>query len=184
MAFTDVFDSYPVTREVLSQREKADILQTLSALNLPYGGYFVIGGANMVLRSIKSRTEDIDILVSDEVFVKLQDLPGAELHEPPRRAIAQGADNNTVWVRNPDLTLPVSATTRLGDGYYPLSFETHVSETDLIDGIPCLALHHVEAAKSALQRPKDLLDLDDIARFTGRSIDLPQPIFVGPLGIS
>lgn len=177
-------NAYPKIKEFLPLSDRQGVIDTLAGLGISTSEYFVIGGANMVLRDVKLLTTDVDILVSDAAFAVLQEMPGAELHEPPLRARRQGADNNTVWIRNRTTPLPISATTRLGDGFYPLSFETHREATELVEGIPCLTLDHVEAAKTALQRPKDILDLRDIARHLGKFVDLPQPAFVPPFQIS
>jgi hypothetical protein len=159
---------------------KEEILKTMDYLSLDGESYFVIGGATLVLRGIKRLTPDIDMLVSKDAFDQLANIDGAELHEPPLMAIARGADNKTVWIKNDSTPLPISATTTLGDGYYPMSFDSHQSETEIIDGINCVTLVRVIESKKAMQRPKDLEDLRAIARFLGEIIDLPRPIILPP----
>lgn len=155
---------------------KLAIIETMRYLSLPQTGYFVVGGANLVLRGIRSNTTDLDILVSEDVFAQLAEEEGAELHDPPRTAIERGADNKTVWVMNVSTPMPVSATTAMGDGFYPMSFASHKEHTDVVGGIPCLALEQVQASKLALRRPKDIEDLAAIALFLGEPSDLPAPV--------
>lgn len=156
------------------------IIQTLHHLSLLEGEYFIIGGANLVLRGIKIATPDIDMLVNDEVFERLKRLKGSVLKNPPGSAKMRGAMNETVWVSNRHTPIPISATTEMGDGYYPMSFESHRSQVELVNSFPCLKLDAVIAAKEALQRPNDIQDLDLIARSLGRTTILPEPAFTPP----
>ncbi len=159
----------------LPKRGIGEIMQTLGYLVLPNDEYFVIGGANLVLRGIKEVTPDIDMLVTESIFANLRRHRGAEIHEPPPSARVQGADNKTVWVKNSRTPIPVSATTALGDGYYPMSFESHREHTELVEGIPCLRLEDVRISKEALQRPRNIEDLELIAGFLGQEFILPEP---------
>lgn len=175
---------YPIRSEVLQPRSSIGIINTLDRLQLPYYKYFVIGGANLVLREVIETTPDIDILVSDELFDDLTSMDGAKLKSPPARALVRGATNMTVWLQRSPLDVPLSATTHLGDGYYPMQFATHQERTEIVKGIPCVDLECVTDAKLALQRPQDLDHLHAIARFTGRIIDLPEPTIVNPVPYS
>lgn len=183
----------PVVKGVYAQeaRTEADpverfnaehIEDTLWSLGLPNTEYFVIGGANLVLRGLVEDTPDIDMLVSDEAFENLRQHTGAVVKDPPLRARQQGATNQTAWIRHDSLLVPVSATTALGDGYYPMSFESHKVRVDLHeDHFPILALEHVIASKVALQRPNDLRHLHAIMDATGITIELPAPTVVRPV---
>ncbi len=174
-------ESYKDTPEHLPLLGEDEILVTIDYLNMPTSDYFVIGGANLVLRGIKYSTPDLDVLVSDSLFESLQSVDSSQIKQPPKPAIMRGASNTTVWVKNDRTPIPLSATTSLGDGYYPMSFESHRDRVETVQGVPCVSLEEVIAAKSALQREKDLLDLDDISRFIGQAISLcPRPA-VGPL---
>lgn len=164
----ETLDNYVPTAEILPNVGQKEILCTMRYLDLPDSDYFVIGGANLVLRGIKSSTPDLDMLVSEEVFDWLATRSGAELKEPPHAAILRGADNQTVWVKNSRTSIPISATTALGDGYYPMTFDSHFTHTEIIQDIRCLELEHIQAAKEALQRTKDIADLESIARATGQ----------------
>lgn len=170
-------NTYFAPKQTLPLMDIEDIHATIDHLDLPISDYFVIGGANLVLRGIKHATEDVDLLVSDHVFAQLGQVQGAELRQPPKRALAQGADNSTVWIPStPEMPAPLSATTSLGDGYYPLSFEAHKTDTEMVDGVLCLDLSHVYASKMALRREKDIRDLDRMNWHLNLSTPLPTPI--------
>ena len=172
--------AYVKTPENLPLRDRYDIHEALGVLAMPKEQYFVLGGANMVLRGIKPFTVDIDVLVGGSLFDRLRYRMGAELKQPPLSALRRGATNLTAW-KQEGLPIPLSATTSLGDGCYPMSFDSHVVRTELVHGIPCSILEDVIAAKAALQRPKDLVDLDYISAFTGETIDLAENPIVRPL---
>lgn len=171
---------YITTPNDLPLRGRSEIFETLGKLAMPVDEYFVLGGANMVLRGIKPTTVDIDVLVTHSLFDRLYYRMGAVLKQPPRSALLRGASNLTAWLQA-GLPIPLSATTALGDGCYPMSFNSHAERTELVDGIPCSILDDVIAAKSALQREKDLSDLQRISEFTGSPIELTLPPIAGPL---
>lgn len=183
MAIAERLPGYPVIRHEVSlpRLDKAAIHKTMGYLALPQQEYFVIGGANLVLRDIRKETVDVDMLVSQGIFDWLKKRRGAEIHEPPEQAIARGADNKTVWVKNARTPVPVSATTALGDGYYPMSFDGYREHTEIVEGVTCLTLEHVQASKEALQRPKDIEDLAAIADFLDEPLELPKPTVLMPL---
>lgn len=166
--------------EPLPLRDKDAILETLYELGLPEESYIVIGGASMVLRGIKTHTEDLDMLVSEDTMRALAESPGASIKNPPLRARYRGATNHTVWVKNDFTPIPVSATDELGDGYYPMSFYRTKDRAEMVSFVPCIPLEDVVKSKEALQRPKDIADLHAIAAFTGKALLLPQPKFTPP----
>lgn len=153
------------------------IIETLHYLRLLPDEYIIIGGANLVLRGIDTATSDIDMLVTDEVFTRLKRMRGSEVKDPPVSAQANGAVNKTVWVSNYRTPVPISATTEMGDGYYPMSFESHRQYVEVVNAFPLLGLDQVAEAKAALRRPRDLEHLRKIAQFTGSIVPLPEPAF-------
>ena len=182
MATTETANTYHAITEKLPFKGEKEILETLGQLNIPSEDYFVIGGANLVPRGILRGTPDLDMLVSREAMKYLALRDGAEFHEPPLPAQQRGASNATVWVHNSLTSIPVSATDALGDGYYPMTFNSHKGQTELVQGIPCLLLDHVIESKIALQRPKDLDDLTVISHLIGGvAVDLPRPTIFHPL---
>lgn len=180
-----LFTSYSYTAEVLVDRDIGDIFDTLDLLNDRLGRhaeeFVIIGGANLVLRGIRRATTDVDILVSDGAFEVMQSFDGAKLKLPPKRAIAHGATNTSVWLNTPWTRIPISAATEMGDGYFPISYVMYADvDLELIGGHACAPLDDVWGSKVALQRPKDIPDLTAIAEYTGRSTVLPAPIYQGP----
>lgn len=175
----DYVETEPSVNSCFMPSGKRRIKQTLDILGMPKDQYFVIGGANLVLRDILHRTIDIDMLVSDSLFEGLQWVDGSFLKFPPEKARDRGATNQTV--ANNSLPMPISATTSLGDGYYPMSFDDNRESVELVDGIPCISLDDVIASKEALQRPKDITHLHRIARHLGTVCDLPEPTIANPI---
>lgn len=47
---------------------RKEIIEVLNKLDLPKSGYVVLSGASMVMQKVKSKTSDIDISVSKELF--------------------------------------------------------------------------------------------------------------------
>ncbi len=162
-------------REVLPQLGVEAVVESLNNLGLPIHEYIILGGANMVLRGIKSTTEDVDLLVSTNSFDELARRKDTILKAPPLPAQLMGATNQTAWIKTERNPLPISATDSLGDGYFPMTFDEFFSRTELVSGLPCIKLDDLITAKEALQRPKDMADLRHIARFTGRAMQLPRP---------
>jgi hypothetical protein len=175
---------YPVNLERLTPREKLDIVTTLNSLNDRLGAnseeFFVIGGANLVLRGIRKVTEDIDLLVSDDAFSAMESMNGSRLKLPPKRAISQGATNSSVWINTSWTRAPISAAKEMGDGYFPMSYSRYFEvECDYIEGHACVPLEDVLGSKLAIQRRKDLEDIEAIAKFTGQTIAIPEPKYTG-----
>ncbi len=179
------FSSYPTITETLPDRGAPDIFETLDELNARLGensGEFVIiGGANLVLRGIRRATVDLDVLVSEGAFESMKSMEGAQLKLPPKRALANGATNTSVWLNTEWTKIPVSGATDMGDGYYPISYSMYDEvDLELVGGHALAPLDDVWGSKVALQRPKDLPDLHLIATETGRSTNFPAPIYTGP----
>lgn len=161
-------------RELLTKYGSETIKASLESVMIRPKDYILIGGANLVLRGILVSTPDIDLLVSDTGFSILAQQPGAKLKDPPVRAQLEGAKNRAVSLRSSKTGMPLSATPRMGNGYYPIGFNSHKSRTELIRGIPCLLLEHVIGSKQALGREKDIDHLKRIAISIGRTITLPE----------
>ena len=121
----------------------------------------------MVLQGAKAKTPDVDMLVSSGGWNKLlEELDTVFVADPPRRAVDAGADNQTLKISG--LPMPVEVTDRVGDGHYPISFETHKEfEVYVYDVIPCLPLEMIHASKQALARPRDIEDITLIERKLG-----------------
>ncbi len=120
------------------------------------------------------------MLVSDVALTALKLRPNAKIKQPPARSIRQGASNITVWVDNESTSIPVSATTSLGDGYYPLSHTNNRKGAMLVHGVPCLPLPEIAASKIAIHRPKDLEDLRAILNHLERTSELSESTTPSP----
>lgn len=178
-------NTYPFVGETLPDKGFPEIVVTLDRLNDRLhelrDDFVVIGGANLVLRGIRRATTDIDMLVSDDVFTRMQDFEGIKIKNPPKRALDQGATNVSIWIAADWVELPISAAKEMGDGYYPMSYANYEDEDpELFAGHACAPLDHVWGSKVALQRPKDLSDLYAIAKITGQSTFFPPPVYTGP----
>lgn len=128
----------------------------------------LIGGANLVLRGIIEFTPDIDILAPAALLQEMQGRDGAETMKPPFYARVNGADNFNVRFETDPQKSWVTATDRLGDGHYPMSYhglDIDNSSTQMIFGVRCLALERIKASKMALRRRKDIEHLKAIARY-------------------
>ena len=180
------YSTYPGTTDTLPERNMDAIQNTLQTFNQKLEDlsdqYVIIGGANLVLREIVRATTDIDVLVSEEVFSTMQTFDGITVKQPPERAIAQGAKNISLLLHSDWTELPISATREMGDGYFPMSYEGYSANprVDEIEGLRLAPLDDVWESKLALQRPKDIPHLQEIARFTGRSLNFPAPVYIGP----
>ena len=150
------------------------IIRSIGKLSLNPGEFAVIGGANLVLRNIKTSTPDIDLLVSESAFDILRSKKGATLVSPPREAQERGATNKTVHL-NPNMGIPTSAFMYLsGDGYYPMYFDAIRATGEIVKDIPLASIEEVIASKQALARRKDLYDLEKIAAALDIDIDIPR----------
>lgn len=168
---------YPqVEAKSLPQLGEEAIFESLYELGIPEEGYVVIGGANLVLRGIRGTTEDIDILVSDELFTDLSNHPLAKIKKPPLEAQLNGATNESVWVKSEGLYLPVSATQSMGDGFYPISFDESKPRSEVVKHVPCASLEEIIKSKQHLRRVKDIGDLALISEFLGENIEIPVPL--------
>lgn len=60
----------------------------------------------------------------------------------------------------------------MGDGHFPISYEMYATrELETVGGHRLAPLRDVWESKAALQRPKDMQDLNIIARLTGWCLD-------------
>lgn len=179
--------AYPEAPKALPRRGLLEILISLDELNDRLGEFreefVIIGGANLVLRRMRLNTPDIDLLVSDNAFEAMQQFESAQIKQPPKRALDRGANNTSVWLDTEWTRAPISAATEMGDGYFPISYVKYVGQPlETLHGHRLTSLDEIWGSKAALQRPKDMPDLERIVRETGHSMeDLSARTFVGPL---
>lgn len=164
-----------VNSETTQAFHRENILDALEKAELGIG-FIVLGGANLVLRDIIGYTGDIDLLVDDEMHTKLSSRPDAVMKNPPYTAIERGARNISVCFDESVYGVPISATRAMGDGFYPISFETQEPYIEYFYGFPLQGLGELINSKQALVRPKDVEHLREIQEATGMQIEIVTPI--------
>lgn len=124
---------------------KEEIIAKIKALNLPKNSYVVFGSCPLALVGLRE-ANDIDLLVSKEIFEKLRKEGWKELHKsindrPLVRDVFEAHDNWSFSSYSPTLEqLLVSAT--------------------VVDEIPFASLEEVRKWKTASGRSKDLADIE------------------------
>lgn len=151
-----------------------EILNAIGNVSIRDEDYLLIGGANLVLRGILRTTPDVDMLVSDKGFGVLAQELGAVLQDPPIRAQLEGARNRSVHLTAGFSGVPFTAAASMGNGYYPISFNSQKPLEELVKGVPSMHIEEVIASKAALSREKDIRHLAKIGHFLGRSIRIPS----------
>jgi hypothetical protein len=144
-----------------TQFEQAQaIVETVERLGLSTDDYVVIGGANLVLRGLKTQTPDIDMLVSGEGFVALANLPNAKIVGPPTRSRHAGAANPSVHIdAGPLNDHAVTAAEHMADDYFPMTFAIARERREMVAGVPLLDTQTTLEWKLACGRDKDLKDV-------------------------
>lgn len=126
------------------------ILDEVRSLDLPKGGYVVVGSGPLSVRNIRPH-KDIDLLVTEDVFEKLL-LCGWEKEIGPNGRPKAKRDI-------------FEAFTWIGCGSYQPQTTTLIQDADLIDGIPFLKLDELMIFKRAVGREKDFQDIQLILNF-------------------
>lgn len=138
--------------------------------------YIVIGGASLVVMGILDVTPDIDLLVPEKIWGRLYEFgkaKGRVLTIPSDEAIFRGAENNGIAFPSSAYRVPISATVEMGDGFYPISFDSQIDKSVIINGIPLQGLDETINSKSTLRRPRDVSHLRTIQQETGISFPIP-----------
>ena len=121
---------------------KADILETLRALNWPADEYWLVAGGAMVLHGLRSETHDLD-LGCTTAWADALEAAGV-----PFREMEDGSDR---WFK---LTGEIEV------------FENWLADrVELVDGVPVVSLRGLREMKAALGREKDLRDIARIDAF-------------------
>ena len=124
--------------------KKEEIIAKVKTLNLPKGSYVVFGSCPLSAVDIRE-ANDIDLLVSREVFTKLRQIGWQELHKssndiPLTHDVFEAHDN---W----DFS-----------SYSPTLDQLLVNAM-VIDGVAFASLEEVRKWKIASGRPKDIADI-------------------------
>ncbi len=123
---------------------KEEIIAKVKTLNLPTGSYVVFGSCPLAIAGIR-KANDIDFLVSGELFARLKKAGWRELHKssndtPLVRDIFEVHDNWNFSSYNPTL-------------------EQLLASATAVDDIPFASIEEVRKWKVASGRPKDLVDV-------------------------
>lgn len=122
-----------------------DIISKIKKLNLPDGHYMVMGSAILQILGIR-QAQDIDLLVSPELFVELKEKRGWHIHPKYPTSLdnaekTAGAKQSLDFMRQ-NYTLK---------GALPTAY--------WCEGIPFENLEMLVDAKTQLGREKDLIDI-------------------------
>ena len=121
---------------------KADILETLRALNWPADEYWLVAGGAMVLHGLRPETHDIDLGCTT---ARADALAAAGV---PFRPMEDGSGR---WFK-------VSEDIEVFENWL-------MDRVELVDGVPVISLQGLRAMKAALGREKDLRDIALIDAF-------------------
>jgi hypothetical protein len=129
---------------------KSEILSKVKKLNLPKDSYVVFGSGPMAALGLRE-SNDIDLLVSKEIYQKLKGLGWQQIEKGPN-------DN--------PLTYDVFEVHDNWDfSAYSPTLSDLLSNAFEIDGIKFASIKDVQRWKSHLSRPKDLKDIKLIEHY-------------------
>lgn len=123
---------------------KQDLISKVKTLNLPKDSYVVFGSGPLVALGIRE-VNDIDLLVSSEIYKQLKSLGWQRIYKGPKDTpiihdIFEAHDNWDFSSYSPTLT------DLLRDGFD-------------VDGVSFASLEDVRKWKVASNRPKDIADI-------------------------
>jgi hypothetical protein len=129
---------------------KDDVLQKVKSLNLQYGSYIVYGSAPFAILGIRE-VNDIDLLVSEELYSELQRKGWKRVYKGPKDEplTFDIFDAHKSWSFSP----------------YAPTLQQLLSRAFEIEGVPFATLEDVKKWKEASERPKDIEDLKLIKLF-------------------
>ncbi len=130
--------------------QKEEIMEKVKALNLPKGSYVVFGSCPLAIAGLRE-ANDIDLVVSKEVFERLRESGWQELHKN---------ENDKPLVHD------------VFEAHHYWKFSLHHSRLEellvsatIVDGIPFASLEEVRKWKVSSGRPKDLVDIELIDNY-------------------
>lgn len=123
---------------------KEEIIAKVKALNLPKDSYMVFGSCPLAIAGIRE-VNDIDFLVSEEVYAELKKAGWQEVKKAPNDTplsydVFEAHDNWNFSSYSPTLAKLLATAT-------------------VVEGIPFASLEEVRKWKIASGRPKDLTDI-------------------------
>ncbi len=128
-----------------------DIITKVKALKLPKNSYVVFGSCPMAAAGIRE-SSDIDMLVSEEVFSRLEKAGWQKVDKGPqdKPLVHDDFDIHRDWSFSPP---------------YNPTLENLLSTATVIDGVPFASLSEVRKWKVASGRPKDIIDIKLIDQY-------------------
>lgn len=132
-----------------------EIIAKVKELNFPEGSYIVFGSCPMALAGLRE-SNDIDFLVSPELFTKLAD-DGWQILEK--------STNDKPLVLG-----EFEAHVNWNFSAYKPTLEHLLKTGQTVDGIPFASLEEVRKWKQSSGRPKDLVDIKLINKHLKNSI--------------
>lgn len=135
-----------------------NISEEVKKLNLPLGGYVIVGSGPLAARGIRSY-KDIDILVTKNLYEKLIK-NGWKIIE------INGVNEKFEELKNGKFEI----TKRFWCGDYKPSTETLIKNAEVINGVPFMPLPELIKFKKALGREKDLKDIVLIENYLNKEV--------------
>lgn len=129
---------------------KEEITTKVKALNLPKDSYVVFGSGPLALAGIRG-ANDIDLLVSEDLFAKLKKAGWQELHKSSndRPLVYDVFEAHNNW----DFSL------------YSPTLKHLLTNAIVVDGVPFASLREVRKWKVASGRSKDFVDINLIDQY-------------------
>ncbi|HEY4516696.1 MAG TPA: hypothetical protein VJG64_02015 [Candidatus Paceibacterota bacterium] len=122
-----------------------EIIEKVKALNLPSDSYVVDGSCPMAIAGLRE-SNDIDLLVSKELFEQLRERGWREHEKGPddKPLVYDVFEAHSHWDFSP----------------YVFTLEQLLKTVTIVEGIPFASLQEVRNWKAAAARPKDLKDIE------------------------
>jgi hypothetical protein len=145
----DNFVQYPQF-DIFTLMIKEEIISKVKTLNLPKGSYVFFGSCPLAVAGIRE-ANDIDLMVSEELFTKLSGAGWQEQYKGP---------NDVPIVHD-----VFEAYKSWNFSSYRPTLEQLIATATVIDGVPFASLEEVRSWKAMGERPKDLADLALIDKY-------------------
>lgn len=133
--------------------KKHEIITKVKTLNLPKHTYVVFGSCPLAIAEIRE-ANDIDLLVTEEIFMKLKKMGWRQLQKSPNDhpLIHDVFEVHNNW----DFS-----------SYNP-TWKHLLTSATIVDGVPFASLGEVRKWKAASGRPKDLIDIKLIDEYLAK----------------
>lgn len=123
-----------------------EIFERIKKFNLPVGEYAVFGSSLLDVWGLR-RAQDLDIIVTPELFEKLKKEGWEEIQ----------ANGFTILRKDEADVTTIQQKPTNGD-YFPDRLQL-IKEAVIIEGLPFVKIEEVIACKTAYNRPKDIEDI-------------------------